>query len=291
VKVRIAVGLGGSTFDPSTFADFVTDLDQLGFDSLWVSDILTGPGPDPLIALATAAQLNPRLKLGTTMLLPGRNELRLAKSLATLDRVSGGRLLITFVPGLAYGSERDAVGVAVRDRAAAIEHTIPRLRVWWAGEAVDGVTITPRPIQDPLEIWLSGIAPASLARCGRLADGWLGSSCTPQQAGAAKAAIDEAAAEAGRSIDPEHFGLSIGYTHRPLDDAQRAALAARARGRVADPAALIPVGWAALRDSVQAFISVGVSKFVVRPMRTDDDQTSWRTELAGLADAVADLQT
>ena len=50
--------------------------------------ILTGPGPDPLIALTTAAQLHPRLKLGTTMLLPGRIEVRLAKSLATLDVLS-----------------------------------------------------------------------------------------------------------------------------------------------------------------------------------------------------------
>src|SRR5947208_3319731 len=113
---------------------------ELGFDSLWVSDVLTAPGPDPLIALATAAPLNRRLKLGTTMLLPGRNEIRLAKSLATLDVLSGGRLLLTFVPGLSFGPERDAVGVPVADRSAVIERTIPRLRRWWRGESVDGVT-------------------------------------------------------------------------------------------------------------------------------------------------------
>lgn len=291
MKVRIAVGLGAAAFDPGTFAGFVTDLDDLGFDSLWISDVLTGPGPDPLIALAAAAQLNRTLKLGTTMLLPGRNELRLAKSLATLDALSGGRLLVTFVPGLAYGPERDAIGVPVPERAAAIERTLPRLRRWWAGQAVDGVTVTPRPVQDPLEIWLGGIAPASLARCGRLADGWLGGGCTPEQAGAAKAAIDEAAASAGRRIDPEHFGVSIGYSRRPLDDAQRMALSARANRRVPDPAALVPVGGAALRDTLQSFINVGLSKFVVRPLRSGDDRSSERDDLAALAEAVADLQT
>ena len=157
------------------------------FDSLWVSEVLTGPGPDPLIALATAAQLNPKIKLGTTMLLPGRNELRLAKSLASLDVLSRGRLLVTFVPGLAYGPERDAIGVPVSGRAETIERTIPRLRQWWAGDAVDGVTVSPRPVQDPLEIWLGGLAPASLERCGTIADGWLGAACTPEEAGAAKA--------------------------------------------------------------------------------------------------------
>jgi alkanesulfonate monooxygenase SsuD/methylene tetrahydromethanopterin reductase-like flavin-dependent oxidoreductase (luciferase family) len=192
VKVRIAIGLGSSSVDADSFAAAVSEIAALRFDSLWISEVLTGPGPDPLIALATAAQLEPKLKLGTTMLLPGRNELRLAKSLATLDVLSRGRLLLTFVPGLAFGPERDAVGVDVPGRAAAIEATIPRLRRWWAGETVDGVTIRPRPAQDPLEIWLGGLATASLQRCGRIADGWLGAACTPAEAGAAKRVIDGA---------------------------------------------------------------------------------------------------
>ncbi|HEY2576649.1 MAG TPA: LLM class flavin-dependent oxidoreductase, partial [Streptosporangiaceae bacterium] len=226
MKVRIAVGLGATALDGVEFAALVTCLGETGFDSLWVSEVLTGQGPDPLIALATAAQLSLKLKLGTTMLIPGRHPARLAKSLATLDALSGGRLLLTFVPGLAFGPERDAIGVPVNQRAAAIEETLPKLRRWWAGETVDGITISPRPVQDPLEPWLGGLAPASLARCGRLADGWLGASCTPPQAAAARDAINDAAREAGRTIDPEHFGMSIGYAHEPLNDRQLASLAA-----------------------------------------------------------------
>jgi len=288
MKVRIAVGLGGTELGADAFAALVADLAELRFDSLWISEILTGPGPDPLIALATAAQLHPKLKLGTTMLLPGRNEVRLAKSLATLDVLSRGRLLLTFVPGLAYGPERDAIGVPVKQRGEAIERTIPRLRRWWAGEEVDGITVRPRPVQDPLEPWLGGLAPASLERCGRIADGWLGASCTPEQAAAARSAINEAARQAGRGIDPEHFGVSIGYAHQPLDDRQLAALAARTRGRDIDPRALVPVGYDALRAALQAFIDVGMSKFVVRPMSV---RGSWREELTGLADGVLSLQT
>jgi probable F420-dependent oxidoreductase len=288
VKVRIAIGLGAVALDAEEFTTVVSTMAELGFDSLWMSEVLTSPGPDPLIGLATAAQLNPKLKLGTTMLLPGRNELRLAKALATLDVVSRGRLLLTFVPGLAHGPERDAVGVPVRDRAAALERTIPRLRRWWAGEEVDGVTISPRPVQDPLEVWLGGLAPASLARCGRIADGWLGAACSPDEARAAKAMIDEAAAGAGREIDPEHFGMSIGYAHEPLDERQLAGLTARLNGRDVDPRTLFPVGYAALRETIQGYLEVGMSKFVVRPTTIDG---SWKNELGALADAVADLQT
>src|SRR5262245_37921468 len=134
MKVRIAVGLGASALDTDSFAGVVSSLRPLGFDSLWISELLTGPGPDPLIALAVASQLDPKLKLGTTFLLPGRHELRLAKSLASLDQLTGGRLLLTVVPGLTQGRERDAIGVPVRERSAAIERTLPRLRQWWAGE-------------------------------------------------------------------------------------------------------------------------------------------------------------
>ena len=288
MKVRIAIGLGGAPLDASEFASVVDTMARLHFDSLWLSEVLTGPGPDPLIALATAAQLNPKLKLGTTMLLPGRNLPRLAKSLASLDVASSGRLLITFVPGLAHGPERDAIGVPVNERPAAIETGIPKLRRWWAGEEVDGITIAPTPVQDPLEVWLGGLAPASLERCGRLADGWLGASCGPAEAQAAVAAINEAAAAAGREIDPEHFGMSIGYSNAPLDDRQLAALAARLGKRAVDPQSLVPVGGDGVRAAIEGFLAVGISKFVLRPIAL---KRPWGDELSELAGSVGDLQS
>jgi len=291
VKVRIAVGLGAAAVDADTFTAVVSALGPLGFDSLWISDVLTGPGPDPLVALAVAAQLDPSLKLGTTLLLPGRNQLRLAKALASLDALTRGRLLLTFVPGLGHGPKRDAIGVPPRERSAVIEHALPRLRRWWAGEPVDGITLGVRPVQDPLEMWLGGLAVPSLHRCGRLADGWLGSFCSPAQAAAAKTTIDDAAAAADRRVDPEHFGVSIGYAHQQPDDRQLAVIAAR--NRTADLRVLVPVGYAAVRDLLEEFIAVGMSKFVLRPppLGPPNDPAAWHDELAGLADAVAGLQT
>jgi len=140
-------------------------------------------------------------------------------------------------------------------------------------------------------MWLGGLAVPSLVRCGRLADGWLGSLCSPAQAAAAKTTIDEAAAVADRRVDPEHFGISIGYAHQPPDDRQVAAIAAR--NPSVDPDVLIPVGYPAVRDLLEQFIAVGMSKFVLRPPAPGrpNDTAAWHDELAGLADAVADLQT
>ena len=293
MKIRIGVGLGAASSTPDALAEIVTGLDELGFDSLWLSEVLTSPVLDPVVGLSWAAASNPRLKLGTTMLLPGRNVLRLAKQLAGLDVLSKGRLLVTLVPGLTYAPERDAIGMEPKRRGAFIDEALPLLRRLWAGETVshDGVAgrfhdvkLSPRPTQQPLEVWLGGTAPAALERCGRLSDGWLPSLCTPEEAAAGRVVIEQAAVRAGRSISNEHFGMSVGYARAPIDsDTARTMAARRPRALV-----LTPVGLPQLRKLIEQFVAVGFSKFVVRPVTAP---ASWRAELEALAAAVGDLQT
>jgi len=294
MKVRIGVGGGGSALEPHALAELVDGLVEHRFDSLWLSEVLTQPVIDPLVGLAWAASRQPTLKLGTTMLLPGRNLLRVAKELATLDALSEGRLLITMVPGIDRGPERHAIG-SPAPRGAVMEEALPVLRRLWAGETVthhgptghlDEVRLWPLPVQQPLEVWLGGSSQIALERCGRLSDGWLPSLCTPEEAARGREVIEAAAAKADRTISPEHFGISLGYSRTPLDEAQRQAIASRARGR--DMSDLVPVGLDALRTTLERFIAVGFSKFVVRPMAPPP---SWGAELAELAAAVGDLQT
>ncbi|HEX9818939.1 MAG TPA: LLM class flavin-dependent oxidoreductase [Methylomirabilota bacterium] len=293
MKIRIGVGAAAASSAPATLGELVTGLDELGFDSLWLSEVLTGPVIDPVVGLAWAAASNPRVKLGTTMLLPGCHVVRLAKQLASLDVLCNGRLLVTLVPGLTHAPERDAIGVDPKRRGAFIDEALPLMRRLWAGDTVshdgvagrfDGVTLSPRPLQQPLEVWLGGTAPAALDRCGRLADGWLPSLCTPDEAAAGRLVIEEAAARAGRSISREHFGVSIGYARAPIDPATARVMTAR-RPRAVE---LTPVGLPALRRLLERFIAVGFSKFVVRPIAAP---ASWRAELEALSAAVGDLQT
>jgi probable F420-dependent oxidoreductase len=295
MKVRIGVGIGAFASSPGLLHELLQQLESLEFDSLWAADVLSLPSDDALAVLAYAAGVVPRLKLGTTLVLPGRNPVRLAKELATIDRLSGGRLLVTLVSGLQRPAELESMGVRAEDRGALMDELLPLLRRLWNEDDVDhdgpawplrAVSVEPKPLQRPLEVWLGGLAPSALRRAGRLADGWLPSLCTPEEAAAGRKVIEEHAVLASRSIDPEHFGVSVGYSHEPMAIELRRQLTTR-RPNV-DVADLVPVGLTALRRMLEHFVSVGFSKFVVRPVVPP---RSWRQELEILAGAVLDLQT
>jgi len=299
VKVRIGFGLGTQVpaDDAGELAELVDSLEDLGFDSLWLSERATGVAPDPLVALAVAAGRTRRLKLGTSVLvLPGRNPVLLAKQLASLDRLSDGRLLPAVGLGVADPGEQQAFGVARGERAAWFDEALPLIRRLWSGEPVDhdgprfhyrGVRVLPTPRQQPPDVWLGGIARSELARVGRLGDGWLPSFVRPADAGAGREAIERAAAEAGRAIDPEHWGALVIYAPDGLPDRLAQLIAARRPGVA--PQELVPVGLDGLRRQLEAFVAVGVSKLVVVPA-TAGPGTSWRKELESLAAAVLPMQ-
>ncbi len=172
------------------------------------------------------------------------------------------------------------------------------LRRFWAGEPVshscdrwdyEALTLPLRPVQEPLELWLGGSGPRALERAGRLADGWLGAATTPPEAAAALATMHAAAAAAGRTLDPEHFGMSIPYGRRDADE--NALAYVRSRRPDADPWDLLPIGAEAIRALVSALVEVGVSKFVLRPAGRLESECSTIDELAWLADVVLPLQT
>jgi probable F420-dependent oxidoreductase len=297
VKVRVGISGGGESLGPDAMAALGAAVAETGFDSLWLPEVLTRPGPDPLVGLAWVAGACPGLKIGTTMLLPGRNLVWLAKAVGTLDQLSGGRFLLTFVPGLALGGEQRAIGIPTAERSVLMDDALPVLKRLWAGEVVthDGpagsfaeVSVSPRPVQDPFDVWLGGNLPAALERCGRLADGWIPAFCTPEDAAEGKAVIEEVAAGYDRTISPEHFGVSLGYAPEGTDIATLASspLARRARGRPLER--IVPVGLGGLRAMLERFLEVGFSKFIVRPLAPPPD---WRPELERLAGAVGGLQT
>lgn len=298
MKVRIGFGLGTHTLtnDGGSFGALVDALEGLRFDSLWLSERLTGDAPDPLAALAFAAGRTKKLKLGTSVLvLPGRNPVVLAKELATIDRLSDGRLLPAMGLGAPVPAEHRAFGVDRTARAATFDEALGLIRRLWSEDGVthDGehfhvedITLRPRPVQDPIEVWLGGQAPSELRRVGRVGDGWLPSFCTVDDVARGWELVTATAAEHGRAIDPEHLGALVTYSHGPIPDRMRALLAAR-RPEL-DPADVVPVGLAALRSRLEAFTEVGASKFVVVPLQ---EPTDWPAELAAIADALFDLQT
>ena len=173
------------------------------------------PIPDPLIWLAFAAAAAPTLRLGTCILIvPQRNPVVLAKELATLDRISGGRVEL----GLGVGwlkEEFDALGVEWERRGARNDEYVEAMRALWAGphaefhgEFVDfpPVTCSPRPVQPSIPIIVGGDTDVAIRRAVRLADGYFPGEGDAERLRGLVHRLRVAAEEAGR--DPRSIGIN-----------------------------------------------------------------------------------
>jgi probable F420-dependent oxidoreductase len=275
MKVRIGISLGPAG-TPGEFAGAVDLLEQAGVDSLWLSEITYSPMVEPFTGMAFALARTRRLKAGTGVsVLPGRNPVLVAKQLASLAGLAPGRVLPVFGVLPAQPAERVLFDVPDGRRAAVFDESLELIRLLLTAERVsfDGefftvsdATVGARPAK-PLDIWLGGSAPAGLRRVGRLADGWLGSLLTPAEAGTAVKVIQDAAAEARREVEDDHFGLSLPVTLAGNGHGIPAPLLASINRRRpgADPATLVAQGWDAARRMIGQYVEAGLSKFVVRP--------------------------
>jgi probable F420-dependent oxidoreductase len=290
LSVRVGVGLSPLAAGPPSegFWEMVGVLEEVGWDSLWLNDSPARLGSvAPLPMLAAVAARTKRLKLGTNVLvLPHRNPLVLARELATVDVLSGGRLLPAGGLGVDLPRELGATGVAKGERGPRVEESVAVIKALWGGEPVshrgrfwtlEEVTLSPRPTRPRLEFWLGGRAPAALRRIGRIGDGWLASFASPEQVGEGIATIREAAAEAGRTIDEDHYGTTI-FSAPSEDELPPVGdlLLDRLRPGL-DRADHVAVGAAATRELLERFLAVGATKFVLNPLARDP--AAWLREL------------
>ena len=297
LKVRIGIGLGTMTQvgTADRFGAFVDRGEELGFDSLWLSERIGALAPDPLVALAVAAGRTERMKIGTSVLvLPGRNPVLLAKEMASLDVLSNGRFLPAVGLGAVDSAEQRAFGVRREERGRRHDEALEIMRLCWTGEPVsfhgefwsfDDVQVLPRPVQERLEVWLGGAAPSELRRVGRVGDGWLPSFCTPDDVAEGIAVIEAEAREHGRSIDPQHYGALVAWCDDDLPTRIVETIERRRPGT--DPRRVVPTR-AHLAERLKEFIDVGASKFIVLPLGGDPDPDRM---LGQLADELLPLST
>jgi probable F420-dependent oxidoreductase len=293
VKIRFGVGLGADTA-PDQLAGIVDHLESSGVDSLWFSELVYSPAVDPTVGMAYALARTTRLKAGTSVaVLPGRHPVLVAKQLASLAAVAPKRVLPVFGLRSAIPAEREVFIVPDGERAAVFDESLRVLRSALVEDSatftgryftVSGAAVAPRPVP-PLDIWLAGSAPAAFRRIGTLGDGWLGSFLTPDEARAGREAIERAAAQAGRRIEPDHFGISLALVDGADGELSAEVVAAARRRRPGlDPGELIAAGWDQLHRRLDAYIDAGLTKFVIRPLgRTPMDGFIDRfvTELVG----------
>ena len=287
IRVGVGVGpLGAGDVAAGGFLHLAERIEELGYDSIWLSDSATMAGPAPLVALAAVAARTTHLKLGTSVLVaPARNAVLLAKELATIDVLSGGRLLPAFGLGIASEPEAGAVGIPRAERVARTEEAIEIVRLLWSGEPVtyqgrfaslDEVTLAPAPTRPSLDIWLGGSSSAALRRTGRIADGWLGAFVSPDELATCVTRIVEAADEAGREIEDDHYGTTLfaAPSASALTSEAHSLLGMRPDLALTDHVA---IGARALRELIERFVEAGASKFVVIPIAAD--VPAWLEEL------------
>ncbi len=284
MKIRIGISLAGGL---AGFGRAVGRLEADGIDSLWLSEMVLGPLAEPFIGMTYALARTDRLKVGTSVaVLPGRHPVLVAKQLATLAGLAPGRVLPVFGLKPARASELPMFPVPPGQRAAVFDESLELLRllltresVTFAGQffAVQAASVGPLPAQ-PLDIWLGGSAPGGLRRVGRLGDGWLGSFLTPDEARSARETIQQAAAQAGREIDPEHFGLSLAVGPGGIPAGLAEVIGQRRPG--IESSRLAAGSWAAARALIGEYISAGLSKFVIRPAGRPDSLDRFLDEFA-----------
>ncbi len=251
------IGLFGK---PEVAAELGALCEEVGLESLWTVEHVVVPSgyaseypysgdgkmpggddapmPDPLVWLTWVGAHTTTLRLATGILiLPQRNPVVLAKEVATLDHLSGGRVIL----GIGVGwlkEEFDALGVPFAERAARTDEHVDVLRALWHGEAVDfdgafttlrGANSFPHPVQDSVPIVVGGHTKAAARRAGRLGDGFFpGKGDWSEQ----EAAMRAAAVDSGR--DPDTIEIT--------------------RGGMMD------------RDSVQQMFDEGTDRFVIPPL-------------------------
>lgn len=257
-------GIGsGPCADPHVAREVARAAEAAGFESLWTGEHVVLPDPQappspvppefpmlhPSTILAYLAGVTERVKLGTgIVLLPQRNPVVLAKELASLDVVSGGRLL--FGLGVGYlEAEFRALGVSFHDRGARADEYIDAIHALWTQQkpsfrgptvSFDGVQARPRPVQQPHPPFIiGGMSDAAYRRAAARGNGWYG------------------------------FALDLDATARAIEDLSRA------RRDVERPAALgaleisVTPSFVPDRDSVGRLEDLGVHR-VVSLMRGRD---------------------
>lgn len=214
--------------------------EALGFDSVWVGDHVLWyvPSPDPAVLLGALAARTTRLRIGTAVMLAAlRPAVLVAKMAATLDHLSDGRFILGAGIGGENPAEFEAVGVPVRERSGRLDETLAVCRALWSSNGVpvsyQGRYLTLREARFDLPpltpggppVWIGGRAPRSLARAGRLGDGWLAFVVTPERFAESWAMVQEHARAAGRNPAALTPGLQLWCNLSDTDEEARAALA------------------------------------------------------------------
>jgi len=196
--------------------------EQLGYDSVWVSDHVVVPHAnvvnfgetifDPLVTLAVIAGATSRVRLGTTVLIvPYRNAVVTAKMISSLDALSGGRVVFGIGAGW-VAAESAILGVPFAERGAMTDEYLEAMQELWTKQApsfsgkftqFSGLTFEPKPVQKPHPpIWVGGHSRAALRRTAQFGAAWHPINRSPEELRAGRAELARLCQARGRAVPP-----------------------------------------------------------------------------------------
>jgi probable F420-dependent oxidoreductase len=255
-------------------------------DSLWQTDRVVSREPilECMSVMAALAGRTRRLKFGVNVLsLAFRDPVLVAKQCATIDVLSEGRLLPAFGIGSPLAPEWRTLNLDTKTRGRKTDEGLEIIGRLWREETVDfegvhyhlsGASISPKPVQPDLPMWIGGSSEAAIRRTARFGTGWQAGAETPDQVAEVIAGIRAAAAAEGRAIDDDHYGAGIPYRFGRADDPGLDRLFEAYKKRTGrDPLRYFAIGDAeAVVERIAAYVAAGISKFILRPAAHGDDE-------------------
>ena len=299
--MTVSAGLGIANFpfeDAKGFWRWVDVCDNGGVDSIWQSDRLIGPDPnlECMSVMAALAGATRHLKFGMNVASLGlRDPVLTAKACATIDVLSEGRLLPAFGVGSSRSRDYAATGTPTRGRGQRSAEGLEILSRLWREESVtfegkhfqlSEASIAPKPVQQPLPLWVGGSAPQAVERTAKWGTGWQAGIESPEEVQPVIRAIKARAAALGRPIDEDHYGAGFAFRFGSVDEPIVTRYSEFLTQRLGKPAdGFLAVGGVEdIMALLQRFRDAGVHKFILRPIAqgTEDfiDQTRQLIEQA-----------
>jgi len=214
MKLGVSIGYWGLGLTAADQLEIAQTAEELGYDSIWTAEAY---GSDAATVLAWLAAGTKKIKLGSGIFqIPARSAAMTAMTAATIDNLSGGRMLLglgTSGPQVSEGFHGVRFGKQLqrtREYVAVVRLALERKKIEFHGETLElplpdgpgkALKLTIKPVQERIPIFLAVLGPKNVALAGEIADGWLPVFFSPEHTKALRVPLEEGAARAGRSLD------------------------------------------------------------------------------------------
>ena len=305
MTVAYGIAIGGYEHgvpDRPSLIGLARDVEAAGFDSIHVGDHIQWHAPilEPTTLMATFAAVTERVRIASdVIILPLRDPVLMAKTLASLDVMSDGRIIFGIGLGGDYAREYEVMRIPLKERGSRADESLELIRGLLTHErfsyhgrhfVVSDVEITPRPVQPAIPVWVGGFSDAALRRAAKCGDAWVAAFCGPDKFARLASRLREL--RAGQpGVGPAFSFAALVFVNVNADAGRARADAARYiervyrldGGRIIDRFGVVgPIG--ACADKLREFTRVGADSIV---LSLACDHRDWRRQVESLSRLIA----